>query len=103
MSTTKINKNFEDREYSSCFSHLAVESSITGAKFIGDTKVSEKARFFWIGTFILSIFGCIIHGVQIYDKWNITPDIGVRTLYEHSVTIPHPAITICHQSKVTEI
>jgi amiloride-sensitive sodium channel len=102
MSTTKSSKIFEVPAYPSCFSHITAESSITGAKFIGDTKVSEKARFFWIGTFILSMFGCIIHGIQIYDKWNVTPDIGVKTLYEPSVTIPYPAITICHQSKVTK-
>ena len=85
----------------SVFGLLVNTSSIHGVKYIGDLHSPKTTRTFWIIAFLLSILGCSYYATQVYDKWYVTPDIGLKVRFNSSRTVPFPAITICPQSKVS--
>ena len=87
----------------SVFGLLVNTSTIHGVKYIGDLHSPKTTRTFWIIAFCLSILGCVYYATQVYDKWYVTPDIGLKVRFNSSRTVPFPAVTICPQSKVCKV
>jgi amiloride-sensitive sodium channel len=90
----------ERKVKTSLFDLLSNTSTIHGIKYIGDHQSPRASRTFWVCAFTLSILGCIYYATQVYDKWYVTPDIGLKVEYKSSRNVPFPALTICPQTKV---
>lgn len=72
--------------------------TIHGFKYIA--KVSLPTRIFWIFSFFMSICGFLFYANQVYIKWYLEPDIGLKIVGAPAMSIPFPAITICPLTKV---
>ena len=84
------------------FSDFTKNSTVHGVKYLGDRKRHWSERAFWIIAFIISVTGCSILIIKMYDKWQKSPVIS--SFAEKSTPvweIPFPAITICPETKVT--
>lgn len=84
----------------SFFDVLFNSSTIHGVKYFADQQSPRSTRTFWICAFILSILGCCYYAHAVYDKWYVTPDIGLKTDYKSARIVPFPAMTVCSQNKV---
>lgn len=82
------------------FSFFTKSTTIHGIKYIGDRKSSTSVRFFWLFAFLLSITGCMYYANEIYSKWYVYPDIGLKVKLQSIRQAPFPAFTICPQSKI---
>lgn len=59
-------------------------------------------RICWLSTFILSLGVCIGVIYQTYEKWQNSPIIVNLASEESNIyEIPFPAVTICHEVKVS--
>lgn len=83
------------------FDVLFNTSSIHGIKYIADYHSPRATRTFWICAFFLSIMGCCYYAHQVYEKWYVTPDIGLKTNFKSARSIPFPSFTVCPQNKVS--
>lgn len=84
----------------SMFADFCNNSTVHGVKYLGEKQRHWSERAFWVMAFIISVTGCTIMIVKIYDKWQYTPVIV--SFAEKSTPvwqIPFPAVTICPETK----
>lgn len=69
-------------------------------KYLGERRRHWIERAFWIIAFFVSLFGCAVLILNIYEKWQLSPVIV--SFAEKSTPvwqIPFPAVTICPETK----
>lgn len=84
------------------FADFTSNSTVHGVKYLGERRRHWSERAFWIIAFLISVTGCSVLIVKIYNKWQLSPVIV--SFAEKSTPvwqIPFPAITICPETKVT--
>lgn len=75
-------------------------STVHGVKYLGEKKRHWSERAFWVMAFLISVFGCTILIMKIWEKWQTSPVIV--SFAEKSTPvwqIPFPAVTICPETK----
>ncbi|KAG5683737.1 hypothetical protein PVAND_013002 [Polypedilum vanderplanki] len=74
---------------------ITQESSMHGLRHITDDRRDKFSKIFWLCVVITSICLLFLSGYNVYFKWNIAPEIGLRVNQKSMADLPFPAITIC--------
>lgn len=77
---------FHKRDFASCQS---------------ERKQFRFIRIWWVIVFVISIYGCVVLIMNVWDKWEENP---VMVSFAQTPTsiwdIPFPAVTICSETKI---
>lgn len=74
---------------------FASESTIHGVNFIFGENRSWFVRILWVLLVIISFCGFSYYFQVAFLKWQISPDIAMKSREKSSKELPMPAITIC--------
>ncbi|XP_068147801.1 pickpocket protein 28 [Drosophila tropicalis] len=77
------------------------ETGLHGLKFVGDAKLSNWERLFFLCSFVAAFVMTCQLITNIYIKWESTPVIiGISPHATSILKVPFPAITICNMNQV---
>jgi amiloride-sensitive sodium channel len=80
---------------SSLIKLITQESSMHGLRHITDQRRNKLSRLFWFCVVCASISLLFFSGYNVYLKWNVEPEIGLRVNQKSMSDLPFPAVTIC--------
>jgi amiloride-sensitive sodium channel len=74
---------------------ITQESSIHGLRHTTDERRNKFSQFIWFCFLCASISLLFFSGYNVYLKWNVEPETGLRVNYKTMTVLPFPAVTIC--------
>jgi amiloride-sensitive sodium channel len=74
---------------------ITQESSIHGFRHITDGRRNNISKFFWFCFASASIGLLFLSGYNLYVKFQVEPEIGLRVNQKAMNELPYPAVTIC--------